>query len=144
MSTYSAKPGVPVNNNGGSYSKNYLKTEKSSITEFGIITPESYAQTEINFLNNFVTRDNNANNIRRTLTESAIRQDGWDWYSWQFAQGFPLNSNYNFCDSSDAIVFSAGGSQYTRKTDNNVGYPFSYTISKVSDAVQNTQPRKRK
>jgi hypothetical protein len=140
MSIQKAINNNPINNDGDSFYSNYPKTDKSRITEFGNIDPESYKNIQYNLQSNETkTRSNEAKNLRRTLTEDAIRRSAFDFYSFSFDDGFPLSSNFEYCNSENAIVFSNAGGAYTRKTSNNVGYPFKETIEKVSTAIQNEQ-----
>lgn len=137
MTVSNTRPNQPQNNNNiTTIYRNYAKTEKSKETAYGTIDTEANKITRYNYLDSQIKRDNDANNIRITHSEAAVRAAGFDYYNFEFETGYPASSNYVFCDPSTAIVFSNQGNQYTRKTSRNQAYPFTESIESVKNAIQ--------
>lgn len=60
--------------------------------------------------------DNQATSVRLTLTPQAFRNDKFDFYTGQFANGYPFNSVYYFCDQNLTITHKYGSLQWGRNS----------------------------
>jgi hypothetical protein len=140
MTVFNPNPDKPINNNGGQQSSNYPRVEASRDTEFGTTDPKNNQLIQYNLVVESTDKEsNNTTNIRTTLTELAVRNDKFDFYSGKFDRNFPGNDVYSFCNPELSIVFQNGAYQYTRKVKNDSGYPLGVTIQKVKDSVQENQ-----
>jgi len=122
---------LPFNRNNTTIFKNLGKSEASRNTEYGEITPDSYAKTQINYHSDHKVREYSSKQVRTTHTPAAIRNNAWNYYDWKYDPGAPFNSVYKFCSPETSIVFNNGGSSYSRKTSKDTGYPFTENLSKV-------------
>lgn len=140
MSIFKIDINEPINNNGGSQAANYAKVEASRVTEFGTIDPDDYTLIQYNLLVESTSKtSNNTTNIRSTLTGKAIRTNKFDFPSGKFDPNYPEHDVYSFCDPELAIIFQNGVRQYTRKVENDSGYPLDVSLESVYDSVQTNQ-----
>jgi len=132
MSIFQIDPSSPINDLSSiRYRLNLQDTFASRQTEFGSIDPADYVITRYNNLVNFPKVNNKTKNIRLTLTPSAVRGNKFDYYSGEFDNGFPLNSNKTFCGDKLSTVFNTGNEYWTKSFSTKYSYPIVSSYNRV-------------
>jgi hypothetical protein len=88
-----------------------------------------------------LTKDNIQRNVRITAVPRSVRNNKFNWFSFEFQRGFPLVLNYNFCKQRLTTVFKSNSRFFSKHyfRFNNQSYGDVQTFISNSDGCFNTE-----